>query len=172
MKTKRVVTITFSLLLFGAIGLYFFVQFVMGIKSASIPQVDGKIKYVTSEGNEVFSSSTAVVFNRPVQICDVVVENNIAHIKVSEFSIIRSPAMGVVTSAKNGTIEINHGNDTVSTIQGLTTLGVQEGDLVYAGVAIGTTEKEITFSVSVSELPLDMKWLIEEFVDNEENSMR
>ena len=46
---------------------------------------------------------------------------------------------------------------------------IKEGDYVLSGEAIGTSESEIEFSVTVSDLPLDMKWLIESFVQNEDN---
>ena len=169
MKTKHQIALIFTAILAFAAIFYFVVQIALGAKNVTAPQDIGKIKYVTSEGNEVFASTGAVVFNRPMEILDVKVENNIASVKVSEFTIIRCPAYGVVTLAQNGTVEINHGNETTSRITGISTLGVKEGDIVYSGTALGTTDTQITFSVSVSELPLDMRWLIESFNASEDS---
>jgi len=155
------VAVTFSLLFAAATFAYFFAYLIVGIETSAIPQDIGKIKYVTSDGNDVFASSGAVVFNQPVNICDVWVENNVAHIVVSQYTIIRAPAFGIVTKAENGTIKINHGNSTESIIGGVSVFGVKAGEIVCGGDAIGSAENEITFSVSVSELPLNMIWLLE-----------
>ena len=167
MKTKHTISLIFSIIFAVSVGAYFLTYFVIGLGAASLPQDIGKIKYVTKEGNDVFAAGGAVVFNRPVQICDVLVKDNVAHITVSEFSIIRSPAMGVITKAENGIIEIDHGNETYSTISGIKTIGVGVGELVYGGSPIGSMDCEVTFSVSVSELPLDMIWLVEDYAQNE-----
>lgn len=169
MKSKNKVSLVFGIIFALAIGVYFLVHLILGAKTASIPQDVGKIKYVDGTGNEIFASAGAVVFSKPIQISEVTIENNIARIKVSELELVKSPAMGVIKYAQNGRVEIEHGNSTYSVIDGITTLGVKEGDYVLSGEAIGTSESEIEFSVTVSDLPLDMKWLIESFVQNEDN---
>ena len=170
MKTKKKISLIFGLLLAFAIGIYFVVHMLLGAKNVSIPNDVGKIKYVDGAGNEIFASASAVVFSKPIQISDITIQNNIAYIKVQELEIVRAPAMGVVKYAQNGRVEIEHGNSTYSAIEGITTLGVKEGDYILSGEPIGTSESEIEFSVVVSDLPLDMKWLIESFVQNEDNN--
>ena len=167
MKTKKKISLIFGMLLAFAVVAYFLVQLAFRAKNASIPNDVGKIKYVDGSGNEIFASASAVMFSLPIQVSDITIENNVAHIKAQELELVRSPAMGVVKFAQNGRVEIEHGNSTYSVISGITTLGVKEGDYIFSGDPIGTSESEIEFSVTVSDLPLNMKWLIESFGDNE-----
>lgn len=169
MKTRSKTTIIFSCIFLFASAAYLAIHFAFGAKNAKvqIPQDVGKIKYVDGNGNDVFVSGEAVVFSQPVLISDVVIENNEAKITVSDFLLVRAPAYGVVVFCEGGKITIDHGNDTQSTISGLSNVGVKAGDLVLAGQAIGSCEKEIVFSVEVGDLPLNMQWLIEAFGANE-----
>lgn len=162
MKNKRIVLMSFSAIFAVAAGAYLLVHFVFGIKQISVsPSSDeiGKIKYVDSNGNNVFASTAAVVFESPINFLEIEIENDIAHITGLGFSIVRAPAYGVVESADNATVVINHGNSTFSTVSGLLHVGVKEGDLLSSGQPIGSTAQQVDFSVVVSELPMDMQWL-------------
>ena len=169
MKTKSKVIVVFGCIFLFASIAYFAGHIAYGSKNitTSLPQDIGKIKYVDGNGDDVFVSGDAVVFNQPVFISNVEIENNAAKISVVDFLLVRAPAYGVVTFCENGTVKIDHGNETESTISGIATIGVIKGDLVLAGQPIGSCENEIIFSVNVDDLPLDMNWLIEAFSNEE-----
>lgn len=164
MKNKKFIFVVFSVLLLASVGAFFAVQLFFGFEHLSVisPETDeiGKIKYVDINGNDVFASSSAVVFSNPISVSSVVVDGDVAQIEVSEFSICRAPAYGVVTRVENGTIEIDHGNNTKSVLSGLSNVAVCENQIVFACQPIGATTKSVSFSVSVDDLPLDMQWLL------------
>ena len=146
---------------------YLLAQFAVGIKlfSSAPSEEIGKIKYVDSNGNDIFAqSNSAVIFECPINMISVDINNNVAHIQGCGFSIVRAPAYGVVESINNNTIIINHGNSTYSTISGLSQVGVIVGDLVLTGYPIGASSLAIDFSVDVADMPLDMHWLFDNII--------
>lgn len=167
MKNKNYVLIVFTLILFVSVGIYLSVQFVFGSKRlnmfSDIDEEIGKIKYVDINGNEVFASSNAVVFSSPVNFYDIDIRQNTAYIKAFEGGLLYAPAYGVVVKAENNVIEIEHGNSTKSKIVGALGFGVKVGDLVFAGQTIGLASNDVEFSVLVSDLPMDMEWMISNF---------
>lgn len=71
--------------------------------------------------------------------------------------------------AEGGKVVIDHGNNTSTQIEGLDTLGVQQNEEVFAGKPLGATTKEIEFSVRVDDIPVGMKWILNEVENAEQN---
>ena len=165
MENKKHIFGLMALMTLSAFAVYLSVNLFFGFKYLPNFSTDndgiGKIKYVDALGNDVFASASAVVFTNPISVSSVSIDGDIAEIEVSEFSIVRAPAYGVVIIANDGIVEIDHGNETKSTISGLTNIAVNENDVVFAGFPIGSTTSNVKFSVEVSQLPLDMRWLLE-----------
>lgn len=162
MKNRSFITICFCAILAVAVCGYLVARFALGFKQLSFtPAPDiGKIKYVDSNGYDVFASTTAVVFQCPINMIALEVEGDVAHITAYDFCIVKAPAYGVVKSADASVVVMDHGNSTTSTISGLYNVAVTAGQLVLAGQPIGTTLNCVDFSVMVSDLPMDMQWLL------------
>lgn len=170
MKKRKFVALVFGCIFCLAVGAYFVTHLVLGAKNIKIDTNDiGKIKYVDKNGNSIFAGTGAIVFNMPVEVGSVKIENDIAKITVRDYCIVRAPAHGVVIFAEGGKVVIDHGNNTSTQIEGLDTLGVQQNEEVFAGKPLGATTKEIEFSVRVDDIPVGMKWILNEVENAEQN---